>query len=275
VIISLDGCTPELFQDEYATNLRWLSDNGSYSWQAQTVNPSITLVAHASMLTGLLPAKHHIDWNDYKPDKGAIEVPTVFDLAQKAGLQTAFIASKRKFWHLDKPGVANASAYPRSQREETGIDPKNPAADPSPEFDTVKAVRRCFGLAEPNLCFIHFAQPDATGHKFGWESDEARYAIRQVDQQIGTLLAMWRKSGFLDHTVIIVTADHGGHEKTHGTDKPQDMTIPWVAWGRNIKKNHEIQSPIRITDTAATAEFILKLAIPKNSDGEVVTEIFR
>src|ERR1043166_9254686 len=226
-LISLDGCKPSFLQDDYVPNLRSLWKTGSYSWSAQTVNPSVTLVAHASMLTGLLPPKHGVDWNDYKPDKGEIGVPTLFDLAHKAGLQTAFVGSKRKLRHLDRPGTASMSVFPRTELQETGIDPKNPYADPRPTFDTVKAVRECFGQIRPHLCFIHFSQPDLAGHTFGWESQEILYAIRQLDQQIGALFAYWRKTGFLDNTVIILTADHGGHEKTHGTEKSQDMTIPW------------------------------------------------
>ena len=89
-------------------------------------------------------------------------------------------------------------------------------------------------------------------------------------------MAYWRKTGFLDdNTMIIITADHGGHEKTHGTDKFSDMTIPWVAWGTRVRKNHELETPVRIDDTAATAAFFLKLKVPKNWDGKVITEVFR
>src|SRR5262245_43332757 len=121
VILSLDGCKPSFFQDDYVPNLRTLWKTGCYTWNAQTVSPSVTLVAHASMLTGLLPAKHGVDWNEYKPDRGEIQVPTLFDLAHKAGLQTVFVGSKRKLQHLNRPGTVDASAFPRSELQETGI----------------------------------------------------------------------------------------------------------------------------------------------------------
>ena len=31
------------------------------------------------------------------------------------------------------------------------------------------------------------------------------------------------------------TADHGGHDRTHGTDSPEDMTIPFIIKGKNFK----------------------------------------
>jgi predicted AlkP superfamily pyrophosphatase or phosphodiesterase len=277
VIITLDGCTPALFEDEYAQNLRWLWNRGCYTWRAQTVMPSVTMVAHASLLTGLLPARHGVASNAFQADaEGGLKVPTLLELAKKAGLQTAFIASKGKMRHLDKPGTADCSAYPHSELEELGYDPKKPDTPPRAPFDTVKAVRRCFGAVTPNVCFIHFSQPDLTGHKDGWDSEEFTYALRQVDRKLGELLSDWRRTGFLDsNTMIIVTADHGGHEKTHGTDDPRDMTIPWIVWGPGVRKNHALQTPVRIDDTAATAAYFLKLRIPKDWDGRVIAEIFR
>ena len=34
---------------------------------------------------------------------------------------------------------------------------------------------------------------------------------------------------------VIVTADHGGHDRTHGTDLPEDMTIPMFYMGRKFQ----------------------------------------
>ena len=31
------------------------------------------------------------------------------------------------------------------------------------------------------------------------------------------------------------TADHGGHDRTHGTGSPEDMTIPFIIKGKNFK----------------------------------------
>lgn len=274
VIISLDGCIPLLMQDEHARNLRALWQNGCYSWSAQTVNPSVTLTAHASLLTGVTPDKHGVKSNAYSSEENPLNVPTILELARKAGLETVFIASKMKLLHLDKAGSANVSLFPRTVMEELGYDPNDPSRT-QPPFDVVKAVRECFGSVTPNLCVIHFAEPDHKGHAFGWRSAEYVYALRQVDQKIGALLAFWKRSGYRDTALIIVTADHGGHDNTHGTTDSRDMTIPWIAWGQKIRKNHALQTPIRIDDTAATAAFYLKLRIPPQWDGRVITEIFR
>ncbi len=35
-----------------------------------------------------------------------------------------------------------------------------------------------------------------------------------------------------DYTVFL-TADHGGHGRSHGSDMPEDMTIPILCWEKN------------------------------------------
>lgn len=53
-----------------------------------------------------------------------------------------------------------------------------------------------------------------------------------------------------DYTVI-VTADHGGHERMHGTDAPEDMTIPIMITGKGIEAGKVLQDA-NIKDIAPT-----------------------
>ena len=76
-----------------------------------------------------------------------------------------------------------------------------------------------------------------------------------------------------EETLLIVTADHGGHDTTHGYSLPEDMTIPWIASGAGIQPA-ELTSPVNIVDTAATAAFALDLDIPTEWDGVPIYEAF-
>jgi phosphopentomutase len=78
----------------------------------------------------------------------------------------------------------------------------------------------------------------------------------------------------LNDSVLIVTADHGGHGRIHGTDDPRDMTIPWILWTAEIESGRELTQPIRIYDTAATALAALGLVIPSDWLGIPVLEAF-
>ena len=74
--------------------------------------------------------------------------------------------------------------------------------------------------------------------------------------------------------MVIVTADHGGHDKTHGLDIPDDMHIPWIAWGKGVKKNFTITAPVTTFDSAATALWLLDVPLPATFDGKPVTSAF-
>lgn len=73
--------------------------------------------------------------------------------------------------------------------------------------------------------------------------------------------------------MIIITADHGGHETTHGSSQPEDMTIPWIANGAGIKPG-QLTTQVHTMDTAAAAAFALGLPIPAEWDGVPVYEAF-
>ena len=127
---------------------------------------------------------------------------------------------------------------------------------------------------KPNLCFIHFTDTDNTGHKYGWGSPEQIKAFADTDAALGVVVQAIRDAGIADQSVLIVTADHGGHAKTHGLSIPDDMNIPWIAWGRGVKKKFEITAPVVTYDTAATALWLLDLPRASNLDGKPVTSAF-
>ena len=50
---------------------------------------------------------------------------------------------------------------------------------------------------------------------------------------------------------VIITADHGGHEYTHGTDMPEDMTIPLIFAGAEREMVGKLED-VNIIDIAPT-----------------------
>ena len=82
---------------------------------------------------------------------------------------------------------------------------------------------------KPNLCFIHFADADSAGHRSGWGSPQQLETFAKSDAALDVVLEAISQAGIADQSVVIVTADHGGHGHTHGSKNPEDMEIPWVA----------------------------------------------
>jgi phosphopentomutase len=123
------------------------------------------------------------------------------------------------------------------------------------------------------LLFIHFPLVDGMGHVYGWLSSQQLSVAFRADEAIGRLLAELDLRNLRNETLIIITADHGGHETTHGTSLHEDMTIPWIASGPGIRPG-ELTTTVQTMDTAATAAFALGLDIPSEWDGVPVYEAF-
>lgn len=255
-IVSFDGGKPSVMQESAMPVFKQMVQHGACTSAAFTVVPSYTLVAHASMLTGVQPNKHLIDWNDWQPGRGPVVVPTIFSLAKAQGLTTGLIAGKQKFKHFAIPYSLDFV----SASEIAALDIANIAA----EFIVNQ---------KPSLTFIHFADSDNAGHNYGWGSEEQKSAFADQDVALNVLRTAVAAADIEKDSVFILTADHGGHGYGHGTTNLEDMHIPWVAWGKGVKPG-VLKRRVDIHDTAATALWLLGVHIPREMDGKLVKEAF-
>jgi predicted AlkP superfamily pyrophosphatase or phosphodiesterase len=255
IILSIDGLRPDVIELTPMQNLLTLMESSAYSLTAQTIYPSATLPSHSSMLTGLCPKKHGVDWNDYIPENGIAQGTDLFDLAHAAGLETVMYVGKEKLQQ-----VTDATSIDKfvwiNDRDKVVME--NLLADFPQDF---------------GVLFIHFATTDDMGHVHGWLSPEQLSVTYRADEALGELLKALDDRGIRDETLLIITADHGGHDKTHGSSMPEDMTIPWIASGLGIQPK-QLTTHIQTMDTAATAAYVLDLPIPAEWDGMPVYEAF-
>ena len=255
LILSIDGLRPDAIDAAPMPNLQAMMKIGAYSLTAQTIYPSATLPSHSSMLTGLCPSKHGVDWNDYLPNKGYANGTDLFDLAHAAGLETVMVVAKEKLRQITEPESTDEFIYVNDR----GLVIAEKILENFP--------------SNFRVLFIHFPTSDWMGHVYGWKSWEYLNVLRQDDQALAMLLARLDETGLRDETLVIVTADHGGHNRTHGTNLPEDMTIPWIASGPSVVPV-DLTIPINTTDTAATAAWFLGLDLPSDWDGIPVYEAF-
>ena len=267
-IISFDQGNPDLIQRSPMPTFNGMAAEGARTWSAYTIVPSLTLPSHTSMLTGVGPQVHQVLWNDYQTNKGTVKVPTIFSLAKERGLVTAMFVGKEKFEHLVLPGSVDAFEWPKPE-------------------DGARSVAEVFatqvGKLKPNLCFIHFRDPDTAGHKYGAASPEKVQALANCDAALNTIKDAIAAAGLAENSVIILTADHGSHNTknaegktvgTHGSAESADVKIPWVAWGKGVKKDFTITAPVVQYDTAATALWLLDVPLPESFWGRPVTSAF-
>lgn len=268
-IISFDQGNPDLIQQTAMPTFHGMATNGARTWEAFTIVPSTTLPAHTSMLTGVGIQKHQVIWNSYLPTNGLVTVPTIFSLAKERGLKTAMFVSKEKFAHLNVPGSLDIYSWPQPD-------------------DDAKTLARAFaaevGKLKPNICFIHFRDPDTLGHKYGTYAPEKVQGLKDCDDALQIIKDAITAAGLLKQSVFILSADHGAHDVinkegkmvgVHGGAESADVLIPWVVWGRGVKKNFIITKPVLQYDTAATALWLLDIPLPEHFWGRPVTSAFK
>ena len=71
-------------------------------------------------------------------------------------------------------------------------------------------------------------------------------------------------------TTVLVTSDHGGHDQTHGTERDEDMTTPFLMAGPSIAGPAVIKQAVQITDIAPTIAQFFGVAAPKEWIGESI-----
>jgi poly-gamma-glutamate synthesis protein (capsule biosynthesis protein) len=251
VIISVDGLRPDALTPGRTPHLLALARRGAYTFQAQTIFPPVTLPANASLLTGLPPEAHGVDWNDYQPARGVITATTLFTLAHAAGLRTVLVAGKEKFAHFNDPAAVDVYRFVTT-------------GDQAVVDEAILQVQAGF-----DLLVVHLPNPDYFGHLTGWMSDIYLFQLTRTDAALGRLLA-----ALPPKTVVILTADHGGLGRLHGRRIAEDLTIPWIIAGPGLKTDHVLAEPVNLMDTAATAAYLLGLALPPPAAGRIIAEAF-
>lgn len=255
LIISYDGMRPDAIGAAPMPNLLKLAGNGAYSFtSAATIDYPATSPSHASMLSGLCMDKHGVIYDKYFAYMGYSKGVDIFDLAHAAGLRTVMIVSKDKLRQMAEPETTDVFEV---RYGESAV-----------AKEAVAQIADGFGLM-----FVHFAGPDLRGHKYGWMSGEYMKVLREGDAALGKILVALEENHLLDTTLIIVTADHGGHDKNHIGLVIEDYRIPWIAYGPGVVPA-ELTLLISTTDTAATAAYALELPLQDDWDGIPVYAAF-
>jgi arylsulfatase A-like enzyme len=257
LIISEDGLRPDIVTSQHLPWHEALYHHGAYSWKARTIRTASTLPAHAAMLSGVDVDSHGLTWNNWRPRRGYIRSETIFGEAEAHGMKTAMFVGKFKLRHIASPGTVDVFERP-------GYYCKKVAEEAAAYLVNEK----------PPLTFVHFSDPDEAGHSSGWSSQKYRHSVINTDKCLGIILTALDDAKLTDDTLIIISADHGGHNHTHTGAHLIDRQIPWIAHGPGVRSGYQIQGAISTVDTAATALYALGLPLSSSLVGKPVKEIF-
>ena len=247
ILITIDGMRPDgalACGNDYVKKLMHL---GGYSLTTQTVMPSITLPTHMSMFHSVVPQRHGIITNDFTSQVHSIK--GIFETVKGAGKTTAMYYGWHNLRDLCRPGNINYGAFIEGH------------VGGCSDLAIIAEAKKSISTYKPDFAFIYLEGTDMGGHDYGWMSKEYLGRINDAFKGIEDLI---KTLGEEYH--FIVTADHGGHERMHGTTDKEDMTIPQFYYGKKFTAGKEYTN-VSILDVAPTISDILGIGTQPEWDG--------
>ncbi len=251
VLISIDGMRPDGLKGCGNDYLNKLLKKSSYTFDARTVFPSVTLPCHLSLFHSIPPERHGTTSNGYvvpvRPVNG------LFEQVKMAGKRAAMYYGWEPLRNVSKPGSLIAAEYINAY-----------SFDHTDGMLTERALNY-IKLAKPDFVFLYMVETDEKGgHDSGWMTETY---LDYINRAINNVKKVIEEVG--EEYTVIVTADHGGHERSHGTDMPEDMTIPMIFHGPEFEENKELKG-VSILDIAPTIAHIMELEVPREWEGKSI-----
>ncbi len=258
-----DGLTPTLDR---------LASSGLRYTHAFSTAP-LTLPAHASILTGLLPHHHGIHSNTRF--RLAPDVPTLASMAKAAGYRTgafvgAFVLDGR--FGLSRGFDEYDDRLPRTERTSFQFAERRAGEVVAHAGDW---ILESSSSSSPWLAWVHLFDPHAPyDPPAEYRAGRAPYdgEIAYADAMLGSLLARLRAAHALDRTLVVVTADHGESlgehgETTHGLFAyDATLAVPLIVNGPSLPAR-AVDRPVSHVDIAPTIASLLGLPLPAAVDG--------
>lgn len=251
ILISIDGMRPDGFLACGNPFANSMMEIGSYTLNARTVLPSVTLPCHMSMFHSVPPERHGITANLYIPM--ARPVNGLFEQIKLYGGISAMYYGWEPLRDVCRPGSLKYAAYLNAYIEDS--------TDGSLTDFALNRIQR----SKPDFVFLYMVETDEKGgHKGGWMSNEY---LHYVSAALDNVKRVYEACG--QEYTIIVTADHGGHERTHGTNSPEDTTIPQFYIGPSFEPGRELID-VTILDLAPTIAQVMNIPADDQWEGKSV-----
>ena len=248
LLILADGMRPDALGE--IPQVREMMQQAAYTLNAKTVMPSVTLPCHMSLFHSVDPSRHGTTTNTYAPQVRPVE--GLCEVLKGRKKKCAFFYDWEQLRDLSRPGSLVFSCY------------KKPGEGGYGESDKYLTDAAIEYLRENDVdfTFLYLGHPDGAGHGSGWMGQEYMDSVAGVWNNIERILATLPE----DYAVII-TADHGGHDRIHGTELPEDMTIPMFLLGKAFAPGKVLEN-VSIMDIAPTVTALLGVDADDDWEGK-------
>lgn len=211
ILVSLDGFRYDYPRIYHSPNLDALGARGASAPDGMIpAYPSITFPNHYTLVTGLYPEHHGIVANAfYDPLRKQVysykDPQTEADGTWYGGTPLWVLAEQQ--------GMRSACFFwPGSEADIQGVRPtyymKYDAKFPNRQrVEQVLAWLQLPPAERPHFITLYFSDVDSAGHAHGPDSPEVAAAVREVDGEVGRLVAGVAKLNL--RVDVIVVADHG------------------------------------------------------------------
>lgn len=255
VVIGFDGLSPDGLKNAKTPTFDKLIKEGASTMHARGVMPTSSSTNWATMIMGAGPEQHGITSNGWKVNDHILP-PVVED--DKALFPTIFNIVNKQLPNAEIGAIYDWGDFGRLF-EKSAVD-----YDVNPETaeETAETASAYIKEKKPTFTFVHLDHVDHAGHEFGHGSPEYYKSVEVADQLLSQLMDAIKKAGMANNTVVILSSDHGGFEKGHGGETLGEIEIPFILWGKGIKKNYKIPNAVYQYDNAATVAFALGLKTP-------------
>lgn len=267
VLIGVDGMSPDGIRNADTPVMDELMINGVHSFTARAVLPSSSGANWASLLNGAGPEQHGVISNSWRTDNFILPATVVSD-------ENKFPSVFRVIRDQMPEAVTGSIMHWAPIKNFIELSTIDYTAEPSTEDESARLTAAFILENKPAFTFMHLDHVDHAGHHDGHGTPIYYQSVEKADSLIGIVVQAVKDAGIFDDTIIMITADHGGLGKGHGGETLEEMNIPWIISGQEVKANYVENTPINTYDTPATILYALGLEVPYEWIGRPVKSAF-
>ena len=251
ILISIDGMRPDGLKQCGNPYVQELEKRCIYTYAGMSVNPSVTFPCHFSMTHSVAPERHGILTNTYVPQVRPVD--GIFEKIKNCGGVSAMFYGWEPLRDIALPGTLKFSTYINAYMKE------------SSDTALTDEALRVIDENKPDFAFLYMVETDEKGgHDNGWMTEEY---LRRISIAIDNVKRVI--DAFGEEYTVIIMADHGGHDRSHGSTLPEDMTIPFFFYGKDFSEGKEIEGA-SLLDIAPTIASVLGIEPEKEWEGHSI-----